>query len=312
MQRTRLSLKVVDQDEAADLHAYFGEVAHDLVQLLWRRAWLIGTCVVASLGIATIIIVVMGPRYTSEALIVPNLGRVMGGSSTAGGSTISVDAANLVDSAARIIKSRATADAVVAKLGLDLQPQFARPSLLATVISALRPLLGLDRVATSPHDLAVDALMQAVNVAIEPRSYVISIAARTAQPETAARLANAVAAEYVRGELLREATDAWLAAQADLARLSLVYGVHHPAYIQALDRVEELKGRAIELRSDASKEITPLGRAYSFIPASEVTAPSGPNVVPVLVSSLLVGLGFGIWLAKLLSAGPLSRGVLSK
>lgn len=307
MQRTPLSLKVVDQDEAADLRAHFGKVAHDVVQLLLRRAWLVGACVVASLGIATTTVMLMGPRYTSEALIVPNFGHGMGGAGAAGGGTISVDAANLVDSAARIIKSRATADAVVAKLRLDLQSQFARRSLLATVISGLRPVLGLNRVATSSHDLAVDALMQTVDVTIEPRAYVISIAARSAQPETAARLANAVAAEYVRGQLLREATDAWLAAQGDLARVSPVYGVHHPAYIQALDRVEEMKARAIELRSNSlAREIAPLGRAYSFILASEVTAPTGPNVLPIFLFSLVIGLGLGIWLAQLLPE-PIAR-----
>ena len=309
MERTPLSLKVVNQDEAADLRAHFGKVAHDVVQLLWHRAWLIGACVVASLGIATTMRhgdgTAIHRRSANRAQFRP---WHAGGANAAGGGMISWTLPIWwMDSAARIIKSRATADAVVAELGLDLQPQFVRRSLLATVISALGPLLGLDRVATSSHDLAVGAFMRTVDVTIEPRSYVISIAARSAQPETAARLANAVAAEYVRGQLLREATDAWLAAQGDLARLSLVYGVHHPAYIQALGRVEELKARAIELRSNSlAREIAPLGHAYSFIPASEVTAPSGPNVLAMLLFSLVIGLGLGIWLAQLLPE-PIAR-----
>jgi capsular polysaccharide biosynthesis protein len=305
MQRTPLSLKVVERDNAADLRPYFGEVAHDLVRLLWRGAWLIGVCVVASVGIGMAIVMLMGPRYTSEALIAPNFGHGTGVSNAAAGAPISVDAANLVDSAARIINSRATADAIVTKLRLDLQPQFVHQSLLAHLVSALRPLFGLDSVATSSHDLAVDAVMQAVNVTVEPRAYVISITARSARPEVAARLANAVAAEYVRGQLLREATDRWLATQADLARIVPVYGTHHPAYIQAFDRVEELKARVIELQRQpaAAEEFAPLGLAYSFVPANEVTAPSGPSVVPIILSSLLVGLGFGVWLAQRLLLG---------
>lgn len=309
MPRTPLSLKVVDRDAAADLRPYFGEAAHDLARLLWRRAWLIAVCAVAGLSIGVAIVISMGPRYTSEALIAPNFGHGTGGSGAAGGAPISVDAANLVDSAARVINSRATADAIVSKLRLDLQPQFVHQSLLANVISALRPLFGLDRVAMSSHDLAVDAIMQAVNVTVEPRAYVISITARSARPEVAARLANAVAAEYVRGQVLREATDAWMAAQADLARLSTVYGIHHPTYIQASDRVGELKARVNELRSQPAAEVAQLGRAYSFVPASAVTAPSGPAVGPIILCSLLVGLGFGLWLAQRLPGpanGPLT------
>jgi uncharacterized protein involved in exopolysaccharide biosynthesis len=289
--------------EAGTLRAQYEGVARDTVRILWRRKWLIVAILVAALLVASIALVLIGPRYTGEAIIQLNFSR----EEPTGGTNIqpiaAVDAVALVDSAARVIRSRATASAVVARLGLDKDPDFASESALWRVLSGVRTALGLEGTTPSPRDLAVNELMQKVTVANEPRSYLISVAITTGNPERAARLANAVALEYLRGQMLQQLADAQAAAEREFAQLSSVHGVRHPNYILARTRLENLQSRMSALRDgspaeDAVKFVT----GQSFVAAEKVMVPSGPNIRLILGLAAGAGLGVGIWLALLLRA----------
>ncbi len=67
----------------------------------------------------------------------------------------------------------------------------------------------------------------------------------------AATLSNAVAIEYLRGQLLRQLPDAQAAAERDLAQLASVYGARHPSYLLAGSKFESLQARLDELRQRA-------------------------------------------------------------
>ena len=296
-------LKIVKDDDSVDLRAHYGLVAQQVMLLLWQRKRMIAATVVAALVIAVIALSLIEPRYTSEALIQVNLdlNPDRGVKSQA---TVSVDAAEVAGTTARIIRSRATADAVVARLGLDKDPRFESRPLFSRWRSGVSAALGLQRSALTPHDLAVDALMRQVRVTAEPRSYLISVAVTAADPERAAKLANAVTAEYLRTQKLKELAETRSAAEHELADASYVYGPRHPSYLRALAKVEQLEAQ-IRTIGDASttEDLIKLAAGFSLIPAHKVMKPSGPNISVVLALAILAGLSLGICLARYTPVG---------
>jgi len=293
----------IENDETTLLRAHYERVAHDTLRTLWHSRFLIAAILVAAFLLASIALVLIGPRYTSEAIIRLNFSREEPTTETRIQPTASVDAVALVDSAARVIRSRATASAVVARLGLDNDPSFARESVLWRVLSGARTALGLEGATPSPHDLAVKELMRKVTVTNEPRSYLISIAFTTGDSKQAARLANAVALEYLRGQMLQQMADAQAAAERELAQLSSIYGVRHPSYVLARTKLENLQARLSAQRDGSSAEdAAKLVIGQSLMAAQEVMVPSGPNIAMILGLAVGAALALGIWLALLL--GP--------
>ena len=283
----------IETKETADLPAQYEQLAYDTLRVLWHRKLLISVILVAAVLLVSVVLVRIGPRYSGEAIIELNFIREV---PTAGAQiqpTASVDAAAIVDSAARVIRSRATASAVVARLRLDKDPAFARRS----AFSYVRSVLGPEAATPSPHDLAVDELMRKITVTNELRSYLISIAVTTGDPEQSANLANAVAVEYLRGQLLQQLTDAQVSAERDLNQLSSVYGVRHPNYVNGRTRLEHWDARLSALRGLPADDVVKLVRGLSLLAAQKVMVPSGPNITLILGLTIAAALGVGIWLA---------------
>jgi capsular polysaccharide biosynthesis protein len=284
----------IETKETADLPAHYEQLAYDTLRVLWHRKLLISAILVAAVLLVSVMLVLIGPRYSGEAIIELNFIREV---PTAGAAqiqpTASVDAAAIVDSAARVIRSRATASAVVARLRLDKDPAFARRS----AFSYVQSVLGREAATPSPHDLAVLELMRKITVTNELRSYLISIAVTTGDPEQSANLANAVAVEYLRGELLQQLTDAQVSAERDLNQLSSVYGVRHPNYVTGRTRLEHWDARLSALRGLPADDVVKLVRGQSLLAAQKVMVPSGPNITLILGLTIAAALGVGIWLA---------------
>src|SRR5215831_16319113 len=80
-------------------------------------------------------LVFMAPRYTGEAIIQLDFVRNENVAGEKLQSTAAVDAAAVVDSSARNIRSRGTASAVVSALRLDNDPNYANLSLPAQALS---------------------------------------------------------------------------------------------------------------------------------------------------------------------------------
>jgi len=296
----------IETKETADLPAHYEQLAYDTLRVLWHRKLLISAILVAAVLLVSVMLVLIGPHYSGEAIIELNFIREV---PTAGAAqiqpTASVDAAAIVDSAARVIRSRATASAVVARLRLDKDPAFARRS----AFSYVQSVLGREAATPSPHDLAVHELMRKITVTNELRSYLISIAITTGDPEQSANLANAVAVEYLRGQLLQQLTDAQVSAERDLNQLSSVYGVRHPNYVNGRTRLEHWDARLSALRGLPADDVVKLVRGLSLLAAQKVMVPSGPNITLILGLTIAAALGVGIWLAWRL--GP-SRPVRSQ
>src|SRR5262249_45355241 len=173
-------------------------------------------------AVAFLALVLMGPRYTAEAMIEFGFNRKGAAFETkAQESTATLDATVLVDSAARVLRSRPIAGAVVTRLELDKDPRYTRNPLLLQALAFVRAVLDLPQAESTPHDRAVNALLRRMSVTAQPRSYVISIAATAEQPERARALANAVASAYLQSRMLS-------AAENEMKQAAAVYGVRHP------------------------------------------------------------------------------------
>jgi uncharacterized protein involved in exopolysaccharide biosynthesis len=287
----------VKENEATLLRAHYEEVARDTLGILWHHKLLIVGILLAALLFASIFLVLAGPRYTGEATIHLNFTREEP-TTTKLQPIASIDAAALVEGVIRVIRSRATASAVVARLGLDKDPEFARESKVWRVFSIVRTGFGLPEVEPSPRDFAVNELMRRITVASDTRSYLISITTTAGDPERAARLANAVASEYHRGQMLQQLADTTAAAENELNELSSVYGVRHPSYVLARTRLDTLQNRLTALR-DRPPDNDTIGpvRGEWFVAAEKTFFPSGPPIILILELAAGAALGVGIWLA---------------
>ena len=291
----------IEKSEATLLRAQYEGVAHDTLRVLWQRKLLIAVIMIAALSLASTALVLVGPRYTGEAIIQFNFTREEPTTGAKVQPIAVVDAIVLLDSAARVIRSRATAGAVVTWLGLENDPAFTRQSLPWRVLSRVRSSFGLKQAAPSDRDLAVSQLMQQITVTNDPRSYLISVAVTKADAELAARLANAVALEYLRAQLLQQMAEGFAAAEREVAELSSVYGVQHPRYVVGQAKLERLEARLSALREETSDEdVVKLVVGQSLLPAEKVMVPSGPNIVLILALTAGAALVAGIWLVLFL------------
>ena len=140
--------------------------------------------------------------------------------------------------------------------------------------------------------------MRKVTVANEPRSYSISITVTTRDPEQAATLANVVALEYFRGQMLQQLSDTQAAAERELSQISSVYGVRHPSYVLARTRLDALQNRLTALRDGPPDDDTAkLVVGQSFVAAEKSLFPSGPPIILILGLTAGAALGVGMWLA---------------
>jgi succinoglycan biosynthesis transport protein ExoP len=161
--------------------------------LLRRRAGLIGACLCAALLLAGALLYLIVPQYaaTTVVLVDPRQQKVVQSEAVLAG--IGSDAA-AVESQVEVIRSATVVRRLIDKLSLTNDPEFAQPGIGARI----RAMIGI--VGEEPRDPAAR-----VAVAIQDRlwvqrrglTYVIEIGFRSQDPAKAARIANAIANEYL-------------------------------------------------------------------------------------------------------------------
>jgi uncharacterized protein involved in exopolysaccharide biosynthesis len=301
-------LKIL-QGETTHLRAHREEIAQRTAQALWQGKWRILAALAAALLLAGVALVLIKPRYTAEAMIQFDFSREIT-DQTVDVKTQPVavlEAAVLVEGAARLIRSRATAGAVVARLKLDQDPNFLHEPILLHWLSAVRSFLGLVANAPAPSnsELAIRSLMRQVAVKSEPRSYLVSIEANADTPKQAALLSNAIAMEYLRNRLAQRHSEAQAAAEREMAQVSSTYGVRHPNYLRVQATLKRIQEDSIALAK--GEDVTGdfgLEMGQSLIPADVASIPSVPNINLTLVSAAAAGLIVGGWWALRAQKGP--------
>jgi capsular polysaccharide biosynthesis protein len=296
----------LEKNEIGTPRIHYERVVYDTLRILWRHKSLVAAVLGIALAALSLALVLITPRYTGEAMIQLDFTRDETVAGAKVQSTAAVDAAAVVDSTARIIRSRGTASAVVSALGLDNDPAYARMSLPARALSSVSWLFGVR--APTPRDLAVARLMSQTTVTNDPRSYLITVAVTAPDPKRAAQLANWVASEYLRGRLREQAIEAYAVAEREMAALSSVFGPRHPSYLNGLAKLGRLKAGlaaareavvAEEREAVVAQDMVRFAAGQSLLPAEPVMVPSGPNAMFLFALTIFAGLAIGTLLSLL-------------
>lgn len=279
-------------------YRYYQRVAYDALSTLWARSLPIAVGLVIALALASAALVIVGPRYTGRAMVQFKFVREEPAKDARIATTATVDAMAILNDAAPIIRSHAVAGAVVTRLGLDKDPTFAHGSLPWRVFSGIRSGLGYETAGPSSRDLAEEQLIRRVTVTSDPRSYLVSISVTASDPAWAAKLANAIALEYLREQLQQQVSESYAAAEREMSDVSSMYGARHPAYQIARSKLDNLLAQLRTLRDDPFDEAVAARVAgQSFVAARNVMVPSGPNILLVLGLTAVAAVGIGSWLA---------------
>jgi uncharacterized protein involved in exopolysaccharide biosynthesis len=288
--------------EASNLRGHYEDVAANTLRSIVRHIGLIIALVVIALLSASLLVSQLPRRYTSEALVHPELFRREEGAKNT--PLAIIDSASLVRSEARLIHSPAMVHRVVKQLGLDADPNFATPSSafdqgLDWVRAALMPETFS---MTSPLRRAAARVLGKLTVTNDTRSYLISVSFTAASPEMAANVANAFALEYLRTKTEQRLADAVTAASRELARQSAIYGERHPSISQAKMELESARLRlqaAVNGPEVAAPEIAPDDGITLAEPNPTPSSPKGLVILGLaFVSAVVSGMGLAVWLDR--------------
>ncbi|MCJ2041930.1 exopolysaccharide transport family protein [Methylobacterium sp. J-059] len=215
---------------------HYDGVAQSAIKMILRRRRLIGVALVVGfvMGIAGLILI--KKTYTADALIQLTFSRdeqTRTGSSAQSTGT-AVEASALVESEARLLRSRAVARRVVARLNLAADPEFAPAtpfilrfeSWLPDNLRTIRPWQTPSSDQTFREDLIAHALLQGLSVTNDIRSYIIGVSYASADPERSAKIVNAFLDEYISNNMetgvrAAQRTSDWVASQIRQTRASL-------------------------------------------------------------------------------------------
>jgi Mrp family chromosome partitioning ATPase len=283
-------------ESGSDSRLHNEEVMIGALRLLWYSR---GTFVIAAiLAMAMAAVLVrFGPRtYLAESVIRFDFTAASTAASTP---RLALDPAAVVDSEARIARSRTVAEQVVARLHLADDSAFASPpGHLTQLIDFLgrRPEDGMaqpdDGADTSRRDLAIARVMATTVVDHDNKSYLIGIRFRWSDPQTAARLANALAQEYLRQRQTQSLIATKARLSAELTQISMRLGDKFPTYLAVKAQLDEI-GRSLD---DANLPATPVRSvalgdftAEIAVPAHASPVQASPNPKSVYAMALLGG-----------------------
>ena len=271
--------------------SFYEAFAFDTLRTLWRKKYLLVSCVAVGLVLAVLVVATAAKTYTATATIQFDFARM--DATKFAPPTATMDAAVLVEGQAQILRSAGLARRVVARLKLDQDPDYTSTGLTGSLLDLLR---GHADGATSNIERAARRLSGQLTVTNNGRSYLVTISMESGSPERAALLANTYLSEYVKDHSLQRLREAELAARSALADARSAYGERHPTIIQAraaLSAAEE-RLRFQESSNSESSDDLPRVAGQTFLKAEPEWLPSGPNPFVALGMGLLVPLLGGI------------------
>jgi uncharacterized protein involved in exopolysaccharide biosynthesis len=283
------------QLEQSDLRAHYEHVARATLQSIWRHRRRIAWFVVVALVLASLIIPLMPRKYSAEALVYPNLFLREQGT-TKVQALASVDAAALINSEARLIRSDAIVRAVVKRLELDRDTSH---SWMSWSVDGLKAWLFPEMRNYSPFDRAVATLRNKVSVVNDSRSYLVAISYTGSTAEEATRVVNAFATEYLRDKAIQSRLDTVTAAEAELGRQLSVYGEKHPKVLQAAEGLEAARSAlkaAMSPQDGGQDNIVTEEGVKLAVPNRTPTSPKGFMILGLaFLVSLLSGSSLAVW-----------------
>jgi succinoglycan biosynthesis transport protein ExoP len=198
-----------------------------LGRALWRRKVAILGSTLAAAAIAFIAVSLITPRYKSESRVLIETReniflRPEADKTIEAGATVDQEA---VASQVQLILSRDLARDIIEKLKLGERPEFDPvlhgPSLVRTLLGFIG--IARDPMSMTPEERALKSFQERLNAFQAEKSRVIVIEFESADPDLAAQVANAVAAQYLvlqraAKQAQTRAAGAWLAGEIDKLR----------------------------------------------------------------------------------------------
>ncbi len=270
-------------DEGQDDAAEAGLTLGGIFAALWRRKLGIvsftGICAVIALGV----LLSMRPQYEAgtrlliepAASVVPDALR----DGTAQSRERVILDAEAIASQVELLRSRAVADRVIARLDLTSRLEFASPSALESLMA----ILGAAPDEASLLEQAVETYRKNLSVFHIPQTRVLGVSFRSYDPDLAAQVANAVAESYLALQVsgksdANQAASDWLGAEIDRLRervavaerrvqafraeAGLIRGANDTTLpAQRLSEINSQIARARALRIDAEGDAEQIRRA---------------------------------------------------
>lgn len=271
-----------------------------ILETIWKRKWK-----VASIAVGVSIALILGrlllaPSYTATAIVQAGLlDRDLLEQDPSTTDTdlarlrppVMTDLSNLESQEARLLASEGLARAAVVRLGLDKTEQESKIALALGMIGRVLP---VQYTVPGKADLATQKFMLTLEVRNEPRSNLIRISATGESPEEAARMANAVVAEYVHYRKAQMLALRKSRAAALIADLAVVYGENHPTIMRAKETLGRTDAALEAHRVSPPPSDAELAATGYIMPARPDSTPSGLSLNAMIFVSLLIGLIVGV------------------
>ncbi|AWN38213.1 GumC family protein [Methylobacterium radiodurans] len=213
-----------NRNGSLSLQAHYEARNLGILTAIWRRRRAIGILLALAFVGAGAVCLTLRDRYTAEAILQVDLGRPVSVPVGQAGQTAAPDTGAIVESEARVIRSRAVARRVVADLGLADELGSRGGALLDRLAfwRAHAP-AGPDPAAA---ERAALALASGLTVTNDSRSYLITVGYTATDPARAARIANAFVDAYLSNRLEMGVANAeragtWLDGQITASRADL-------------------------------------------------------------------------------------------
>jgi uncharacterized protein involved in exopolysaccharide biosynthesis len=173
----------------------------EVVAFLRRRLSIILLTCLATLGIAIIYLITAAPKFTANAELIIN-------SRTTAWDTAAV--ATIVESQIEIIKSESIASAVIEKLALADDPEFATgqgSGMISRLLGWSRP-----EAKGSTARYAVESFERKLSAKRVGSTYLVELTFESRDPDRAAQILNAVAEKYITHQMSNAGLqdDAWV------------------------------------------------------------------------------------------------------
>jgi capsular exopolysaccharide synthesis family protein len=146
-------------------------------------------------GFGLLYLIVAAPTFTADAEVVVDSKAVPGDATSV---------STIVESQIAIIKSKGIARAVIEKLGLAEDPEFARRnSVVRGMIRSISRLLGWSKPETESSEMlyAVESFERKLSVKRTGLTYIVNITFDSTDPERAARILNTVLETYIAAQM---------------------------------------------------------------------------------------------------------------
>lgn len=280
-----------DDLEMSELRGHYEDVVARTLRSIARHINMILAFVVFALVVATLFVWQLPRKYSAEVLLQPDL--FLSDESAKDAPVASIEGSSIINGETQLIRSPMIVRAVVTRLGLDHDPEFASPRKLDWLRTAALP----SAIKTSPLERAAWRAGERLEVVNDPRSYLISVSFTASTPEKAASVVDAFALEYLRAKVMQRLEDRLKATNQELARQSARYGEKHPGIMQLKVKLETLRTRLQTIAVSPAMSLRDLVGNGSVTRADPDPRPSSPNVLLIFGLALVLAVASSTWLA---------------